>query len=227
MIQWNKYLNLTYSKNNKRILWFAGSIFFLALFIKFTSEVFEDNKIPDIDKSILLYIDANLRYPFLNGIAVDITALGSAALISLVSILTMGGLLIAKDQIGALYLFLAVTGGTIWISTLKNYMARPRPEIISHLVEVAGLSYPSGHTLVSTITYLAIAHIVSRHIKSLKVISIVFLIAAFIIVLIAFSRLYLGVHYPSDILSGLLFGVSWNLMLTALFKTFSRKIDIF
>ncbi|MBC7537683.1 MAG: phosphatase PAP2 family protein [Bacteriovorax sp.] len=225
MIQWNKYLNLSSPKNNKLILWFAGAFFFLALFIKFTSEVFEDNKIQNIDQSILLYIGTNLRHTLLNGLAVDITALGSPALISLVTLITMGALLTAKDRIGALYLFLAVSGGTLWMSVLKKFVGRPRPQIISHLVEVEGLSYPSGHSLVSTVTYLTLAILVCRHIKSYKVISVVLVTATLIISLIAFSRLYLGVHYPSDVFSGMLFGISWVLMLTAFFKTFTGKME--
>lgn len=227
MIQWNKYLNLASPKNIKILLWPAGAFFFLALFIKFTAEVFEDNKVQNIDQSILLYIGSHLRHNFLNGSAVDITALGSPALIAMVSLIAIGVLVIAKDLIGALYLFLAVSGGTLWMSVLKNFMARPRPQIISHLVEVEGLSYPSGHSLVSTVTYLALALLVCRHIKSYKIISLVLITAILIISLIAFSRLYLGVHYPSDVLSGMLFGISWVLMLTALFKILARKLKFF
>lgn len=223
MILWKKYLNLSSPRNNKLLVWFAGGFFFLALFLKLTSIVSESS-IQKFDQSILLSIEANLRHPFLNGSAVDITALGSPALIILMSLIGIAALILSKDLFGALYLFIAVSGGTIWMSILKKFIARPRPQIIKHLVEVDGLSYPSGHTLVSTVTYLAFALLICRHIKSLKVISAVLMTAAFIIILIAFSRLYLGVHYPSDVLSGILFGTSWILMLTAFFKTFARKI---
>lgn len=223
MIQWNKYLNLSPSKKNKLLLWVAGAFFFWALFIKFTLEVFEDQKIQNIDQSILQYIGTHLRSPLFNGAVVDITSLGSPSLITLVALIAIGTLLIAKDRIGALYLFLAISGGTLWTAIIKKFMARPRPQIISHLVEVQGQSYPSGHTLVATITYLALALLVCRHLKSYKVILLVLTTAFAIILLIAFSRLYLGVHYPSDVLSGLLFGISWVLMLTAFFKIFTYK----
>lgn len=224
MIQWNKYSNFSSPQNNKILLWFAGAFFFLALFIKFTAEVFEDSGIQNIDQSILLYIGINLRHPFLNGIAVDITALGSPAIITMISLIAIGTLFISKDRSGALYLFLAVSGGTLGMAVLKKFTARPRPQIISHLVEVQGLSYPSGHSLVATVTYLALALLVCRHLKSYKIITLVLITTTLIISLISFSRLYLGVHYPSDVLSGMLFGISWVLMLTAFFKMFERKM---
>jgi undecaprenyl-diphosphatase len=159
----------------------------------------------------------------LNGTAVDITALGSPALISLFTIIGLVTLTIKKDKMGALFLALNVIGSTLWMSVLKNIIARNRPTIIPRLIEVEGLSYPSGHSLVSTATFLSLAFLLCRHIHSKKLITSVLISTGFIIFLVAFSRLYLGVHYPSDVISGILFGISWVLWLTALFKTFSRQ----
>jgi undecaprenyl-diphosphatase len=89
------------------------------------------------------------------------------------------------------------------------------------LIEISGLSYPSGHSLVSTATYLSIAFLFYRRIDSkfLKILTLG--MAGLIIFFIGFSRIYLGVHYPSDVLSGILFGISLVLWLIALFKSFS------
>ncbi len=218
MINWNKHLNFSSAKNNKLLFWFAGASFFMALFIKFTAEVFEDDKILKIDNSILTFIGSHLRYPFFNGIAVDITAMGSPTVITIVSITAISALIFAKDRLGAIYLFLTVSGATILMAVLKFFIARPRPQIITHLVEVQGLSYPSGHSLIATATYLAIALLVCRYIKSIKKIVLLLLLTMLLISLIALSRLYLGVHYPSDVMSGIFFGISWVLLLTAIFK---------
>jgi undecaprenyl-diphosphatase len=223
MINWNKYLNLSSPRHNKTLLWFAAAFLFLAFFFKLTSELFEHNKLESIDKQILLFIADKIRTPALNSIAVDITALGSPVLISTFTIIGLVSLFVKKDRIGALFLALNVIGATLWMAFLKNYIGRERPNIIPHLIEISDRSYPSGHSLVSTATYFAIAFLVCRHIVSKKLIAVVLTSTATIVLFIAFSRLYLGVHYPSDVLSGLLFGISWVLALTAVFKAFSKS----
>lgn len=222
MINWNKYLNLSSPKNVKLLLWFTGAFLFLAFFIKLTAELLEKRHFRTVDEPLLLFIAEHIRSPNLNGLAVDITALGSPALISLFTIIGLVSLFVKKDRMGALFLALNVIGATVWMAILKNIIARPRPLVIPRLIEVSGQSYPSGHSLVSTATYLAIAFLVCRHIHSKKLIAFVLLATGFILFLIAFSRLYLGVHYPSDVTSGMLFGISWVLGLTALFKTLAK-----
>lgn len=223
MTHWYNRFSLSNSKNRHLLLWLAGALFSQALFIKFTSEVFEDEKIQNVDKAILHFIADNFRRPFLNGIAVDITALGSPVVLSILFIIVMGVLIIRKDSYGGFYFFTVVSGGVLWIEILKNIVSRPRPEIISHLVDVQGLSYPSGHSLGSTVVYLAIGLLLCRQMESRKSIFLILLSAALIISLICFSRLYLGVHYPSDVLSGVLFGLSWTLAVTAFFELRSSK----
>lgn len=223
MINWNKYLNLSSPKNIKLLLWFSGAFLFLAFFLKLTSELLEQKNFKSIDEPILLFIANNIRTPNLTGTAIDITALGSPALISIFTIIGLVSLNIKKDRMGALFLALNVIGATLWMSLLKNIIARKRPNIIPRLIEVSGLSYPSGHSLVSTATYLSIAFLVCRHLQSKSLMAMVLASTGLIILLVAFSRLYLGVHYPSDVFSGMLFGISWVLWLTALFKTFSTS----
>lgn len=204
-------------------MWFAGAFLFLGFFLKLTSELLEHKNFASIDVPILQFIEHNIRTPLLNGVAVDITALGSASLISIFTIIGLVSLTIKKDKQGALFLACNVIGATLWMAVLKNLIGRQRPNIIPRLIEVSDQSYPSGHSLVSTATYLAIAFLVCRHLRSKRLISVVLGFAGFIILLIAFSRLYLGVHYPSDVISGMLFGLSWVLWVSAIFKTHQFK----
>lgn len=223
MINWKKLLNLSSAKNDKIIAWYASSFLILGVFLKLTTELLEHKNFKSIDEPILQFIANHIRTPALHGTAVDITALGSPALISIFTIIGLVSLLNKKDKMGALFLALNVIIATLWMAVLKNIIARERPTIIPRLIEIDGLSYPSGHSLVSTATYLTLAFLVCRHIQSKALIATVLISTAIIVSLISFSRLYLGVHYPSDVFSGMLFGTSLVLGMTALFKHFAPQ----
>lgn len=218
MIKWTKYFSLSYPENKKLLWWFSGAIFFLGIFIKLTSELSMKSRLQKFDQSVLLFIGEHLRRPALNGIAVDITALGSPTFIIIVSLITISLLIIKKDKVGLYFYLSNVIGATLWGLAIKVIVARPRPQVITHLVEVSGQSYPSGHSLIATVTYFSIAILIGRHLKKLPVITAAFTTATLLTLLTATSRLYLGVHYPTDVFSGILFGVSWVLFLTAVFK---------
>lgn len=216
---WTK--NIFTLKKMKIILCFFGSYLFLGFFLKITLEIIKGQSFKNRDESILLFIANHFRTQTLTEIAVNITALGSPALISFFTIISFVILLIKKDKLGILFLAINVIGSSLWMILLKNVVARDRPNIVPRLIEITGLSYPSGHSLVSTATYLSMAFLFYRRTDSRFLKLMVLLLAGLIISLIAFSRIYLGVHYPSDVLSGIIFGLSFFLWLTALFKSFS------
>ena len=213
MNHWKKYRNLL--QKNKRLVCFLAGLFFLVLFSLLTLEVFKDSRIQTIDQLILSFIGRHLRFPFLNRIAIGLSSLGSPVCITIVSLVSILALLKKRDFIGILFQFLAVSGATLWMNFLKNWLSRPRPQIIDHLVVATGKSYPSGHSLVGASTFLALAILLCHHMKPFSKKVLVYSTALSIIILIACSRVYLGVHYPSDVLGGMLFGTSWVLLLTA------------
>jgi undecaprenyl-diphosphatase len=223
MVNLNKLLNFASPKYNKILLWISASFLFFALFLKLTFEVLKHKGLTEIDAPILLFISTNIRTPHLTETAIDITALGSPPLISLFTIIGLIILFVKKDRFAALFLAINVIGATAWMAFLKNLIARERPQIIPRLIEISGLSYPSGHSLVSSATSLTFAFLIGREIKSKKLLVTIFSFAFLIIFTIGFSRLYLGVHYPSDVLSGICFGLSWVLFITAIFKIFSKN----
>lgn len=189
------------------------------LFIKLTWDLLE-NDLVSIDRTILLLI-GKMRVARLNGPAVDVTALGSPTIAFLLCAVGIAVLLLERDRFGAVFLLLSAAGAALGSLFIKLLIRRERPSVISHLVEVTDFSYPSGHTIISTALFLTFALLASRHYAGWKARATIFIIAGALICLVAFSRLYLGVHYPSDVLSGTFFGAAWTFGLAA--ALFSRR----
>jgi undecaprenyl-diphosphatase len=197
-----------------RLFWLGFALFFLGIFLKLTWELREDLIIDDWDKRILVWI-ANRRIQKLNGIAVDITALGSPSLLLLFTVLGSLGLSLKRDWWGSAYLVGGSAGAGLITFILKHFFSRSRPDVVPHLVEVTGYSYPSGHSLAATAFYLLVMFLLWRGYPAWSH-RIAWLVSATsLILVIGFSRIYLGVHYPSDVLSGILLGAAWSCVLTS------------
>ncbi len=147
----------------------------------------------------------------------------SAALSAMFSVLTalgtvpgafLSGLAVLRivrmpGRAPALQLAVATFGGWVLTQIFKRAIGRPRPAIVTHLVSASGFSYPSGHALVAAATYTTLSILICRtlhHTASRRTFSAL----AFALTLgVAFSRIYLGVHYPSDTVGGCLLGTAW------------------
>jgi undecaprenyl-diphosphatase len=127
------------------------------LFLKLGSEIMEGESFA-IDWLVLegLRISTDRAVPigprWLEPAMIDVTALGGVTVLTLLTALTVGYLLASRKAGTALFLIAAIAGGTIVSSILKSGYARPRPELVSHLVEVHSTSFPSGHAMNSAIT---------------------------------------------------------------------------
>lgn len=189
----------------------------LGLFIRLTFSVTTQGGIQTFDESILKWVET-LRTPFWNSMMLDVTALGGLALTVVLGLLAVAVFLLARDPAAAIHLIITSTGGFFISIWTKGLIARPRPSIIPQLIHAAGFSYPSGHSITSAAIYLTMAILACRHFKSIKSRVALLALAAIMITLISFSRIYLGVHYPSDTLSGALIGLAWALFMAALFS---------
>jgi len=208
-------LSLLFASRKIRLLTFALSFFFFALFIDLTWELWEhDQKLYVLDQTIIKFF-ARHRLAVLNGSALDITALGSPTLSLMISIITLGLLLLNKMKRELIYFISASFGAGIWSVIIKNIIERPRPQDIPALISVEGFSYPSGHTLVATAIYLSLAFILNKNFKFKYSSTLYFSVSIILFSLVGFSRTYLGVHYPSDALSGVFFGSAWAIFLAA------------
>lgn len=204
-------------------IWLGLIALVLGSFIELTFELARrDAAITLFDYWVLDSI-LRLRSSGLNGIMVDLTALGSPTIVTLLSILFFIVFMLLKDRTGALHLLAASIGGGILSALFKNAIARERPTLIPRLVEVSGFSYPSGHALFAAAIYLTLAILACRHFRRWQQRAVIFSLSIIVIGLVAISRVYLGVHYPSDVASGILLGAAWAFILGALVSNFYRN----
>lgn len=214
------------SAHGKRLsLWMGAASLSFGVFVKITSEL-RENEVHSLDTSIVTAV-AKIRRPWLTGIAVDVTALGSLTLVTLISLIALCLLLSLKDSFAAWQLVLNSLGAGIWTGITKNVIERTRPDDVTHLVQVSGFSYPSGHSLVSASLYLTIAILAARYLPTTKGRLLLFGLATAVIFLVGMSRVYLGVHYASDVVSGVLLGVAWALLLAGSFSMMERRLNPF
>jgi undecaprenyl-diphosphatase len=139
----------------------------------------------------------------------DITSLGSIIVLGIVTLAVAGFLFLAHKPAVAWLMLIAVFGGIALNDLLKFSFARPRPDFVTHLARVFTTSFPSGHATLSAITYLTIGALLARTYPSFAISLYFMSLAAFLTAFIGVSRIYLGVHYPTDILGGWCIGAAW------------------
>lgn len=149
--------------------------------------------------------------PWLREAAVNITTLGSGTVLTLVVVVAAGLFLALGRYLTALTTVLAaVTGG--WAVTLiKHTVGRPRPALVEHWASVHDLSFPSSHSASSACIYLTFAALATQTVQSQAVRRYVLVVAILLVGAIGASRVYLGVHWPSDVLAGWSLGTLWAL----------------
>jgi undecaprenyl-diphosphatase len=152
----------------------------------------------------------------------DITALGSFSLLGLIVLAVCSYLYLARMRSAAAFVLISVLGGTALSTVLKMGYNRPRPELTT-MSEQFTASFPSGHAMLSAVTFLTLGALLARLAPTnrLRVFSIGG--ALFLTLLVGLSRLYLGVHYPSDILAGWCLGSAWALACSSVALVLQRR----
>ncbi|MBZ9850477.1 phosphatase PAP2 family protein [Mesorhizobium sp. CA14] len=156
--------------------------------------------------------DSPIGPPWLEGAVRDVTALGSTTVLVLITTATILYLLLIRRPSTALFMFAAVAGGQVLSSLLKFEVDRPRPDLVSHLVNETSLSFPSGHAMLSAVTYLTLGSLAARFLPDRRTKVFVLCLAVLTTVLVGASRVYLGVHWPSDVLAGWCAGFAWAML---------------
>lgn len=189
-------------------LGFAVAVGALLLFSWVASEVREGETLR-ADVAILRWVHAH-GTPWLDLAALEVTSLGATAEVALTVLVASAFLWVTRHRFSVLLLWTAVVGTAILNLVLKASFNRPRPRVFPWLVPHVGQSsFPSGHAMTSTVTYLTIAFLIGRLEPSAALRRMTIGVAALVVFLVGLSRVYLGVHYPSDVLAGWIAGVAW------------------
>jgi len=221
-------------RDRRELILLVGAIALLLLilvFMKLASEVLE-GETQGFDRRILLALRSpdDLSRPigpaWMVGAALDITSLGSATVLGLTVFAVAGFLLLQGLWRRALFVMAASFGGWFLNGALKQLFQRPRPDVVPHLRDVMSMSFPSGHALQSAVVYLTLGalsmHIAERRLTKFYCMTIAMLATA----LVGVSRLYLGVHYPTDVLAGWLIGLSWALLCWMVERSLERQAGL-
>jgi len=209
------------ARAGRLFLWLSGAALAFLAFIRITRELVEGD-VTSLDHTILLAV-TRMRTPWLTSVAIDLTALGSITLVVLFSAFTLVVLLVLRDRLGAIQLLAASAGAGILTTVTKNFIERIRPEEAQQLIVVSGFSYPSGHSLSTSALYLTIAIIAGRHVQHSSARAAIFLAVAAVLLMVGASRVYLGVHYATDVVSGISLGAAWALLLAGFFTFIGHR----
>jgi undecaprenyl-diphosphatase len=141
----------------------------------------------------------------------DVTSLGSTTVLMLFVLGVVGLLIMSEAHGAAVLVFFSVIGGIVVTVLLKQAFERDRPDLVLHAAQVFSTSFPSGHATLSAVTYLTLGGLLARvqpH-RGLKI--YVLAVAVMLTVLVGVSRIYLGVHWPTDVVAGWMVGSAWAL----------------
>ncbi|MBS7536678.1 phosphatase PAP2 family protein [Ancylobacter sonchi] len=142
----------------------------------------------------------------------DFTSLGSTTVLGVVTLLTAGYLAVDGKRGAALFMLVATGGGALLSLALKIGFDRARPDVVGHLVDVHTLSFPSGHAMGAAVTYLTLGVLIVRTESQRRIKIYVLGVAVTLTLLVGLSRIYLGVHWPTDVLAGWCAGSAWALL---------------
>jgi undecaprenyl-diphosphatase len=176
-------------------------------FISLASHV-ESGKTQAFDDAVIRWMGAH-HTSALDAIALEVTALGTGTVVMMIVAVAALFLALTSHKYSAMLLLASTAGGIVLNGVLKIGFNRPRPEIFLPEVHTVSSSFPSGHAMSAAIVYSTVAYLAARLHQRRWARWLVMTAALLIIAAISVSRLYLGVHYPSDVVAGLAIGLAW------------------
>ncbi|MBH0112856.1 phosphatase PAP2 family protein [Novosphingobium sp. YJ-S2-02] len=206
---------------NARRLYLIAAVLCWAGFVTVAWMVLSGRSTSLDQAGLLFWRDSDLRPigpPRLLEAVRDVTALGGTLLRNLFALGAVVALVFMHMRREAALLGLTVAGGLVVNAVLKVLVGRDRPEITLHLTEAGGASFPSGHSFGSAVVYMSIALAFSMFARRRKVRATIIASAVAVTFAVAWSRVWLGVHWPTDATAGWLGGMAWTFSAAALLQ---------
>lgn len=156
----------------------------------------------------------------------DVTALGGVVVLALLTLLTGGYLFLDGKRHMGWFVYGSIVGGVLVAMLLKNAFDRPRPDFLPDVGYVLTSSFPSGHSMLSAVTYLTLGALLARSQSRRRLKAYFLLTAVGLTVLVGISRVYLGVHWPTDVLAGWTAGGVWAILCWLVARRLQRRHTI-
>jgi len=208
-----------------------GACAALFAFVLLAGEVMEGDT-RALDTRILLALrspddPARPRGPaWLEFALLDLTAIGGSTVLALVVLAVVGFLVLQARYRTAAVIGVTAASGELVNALLKNMFMRPRPTVVPHLRDVVSTSFPSGHAMESAIIYLTLGAMLMRSVEGRMTKAYCLVIAIVLTLLVGTSRVYLGVHYPTDVIGGWAFGFAWASLCWLIAQRFDRESGV-
>jgi len=186
-------------------------------FVEIAEEVTE-GETHAIDETVLLALRAPgdrsdpLGPGWVEELGRDATALGGVGVLTFITLASVVFLVLSGKHRAALYVAAAVASGIALSFALKSGFDRPRPELVPHGSIVYTASFPSGHSMMSAVVYLTLGALLARMQPKRRLKVYILLLALLLTIVVGVSRVYLGVHWPTDVLAGWAAGATWALL---------------
>jgi membrane-associated phospholipid phosphatase len=187
-----------------------------ALFVGFATAV-ELGVTERLDSRVVHWF-ADRRSPVMDFVMMEVTTLGNGLVLTMIVGIVSLFLWLTNHRWSVYILIVGVMGGQVINNILKGMFGRPRPDTIEPVADVLTLSFPSGHAMSAIIAYGGVAYLVGRLEPTARLRRATWVTAAAMVMAIGISRIYLGVHYPSDVLAGFIAGAAWLVFVAASVK---------
>jgi undecaprenyl-diphosphatase len=178
-----------------------------AAFVELASHV-RSGATQTFDENVMRWMGAH-RIEWIERSLLEITALGTGLVVMMIVLISALFLIATQHRFSAFLLLVASAGGIVLNAVLKSSFDRPRPQLFEWLTVPSSSSFPSGHAMSSAIVYFTVAYLIARLEKRRWMRTLTIISSLLLVLLISVSRLYLGVHYPSDVLAGMIIGLAW------------------